>query len=400
MSLLASSPRVSCDRVYPFENRYLTYFAKLAVLLERQDPGARVTAHQLFDFADSAFGSFPWQAGAAHPDALNWLRSLWAKYSDQTVCANPEAGFYAEKAPAWLPALAREALAASTVYLFRDPRDVYLSTNAFMRKRGRPGFDRGANDTDLDYARTLAHRFLSYFENYQWDLRRQNCLLAKYEEMACAPEEFAARMSGELSIDCHWDQSPWLDTHRTTPDLRASVGRWRQEALPPEVDRFLLRHLAEAMLQLGYETATPPPATLDFREGPCCERLRHSPGVRVTPGEDESEVALTTGDFWMILPVEPFDAAGVNEVWLSLRGAVGEVCSVYWRGQSEEFSEERSVHVPYYGGRHWQIVRIPVAGHPRWRGRIEELRVDPFNWREGGPAAEMTAALRWLRLVD
>src|SRR5438045_1003360 len=32
MALLGTDPRVAFDRVYPFENRYLTYLAKFAVL--------------------------------------------------------------------------------------------------------------------------------------------------------------------------------------------------------------------------------------------------------------------------------------------------------------------------------------------------------------------------------
>lgn len=53
MSLLAAAPRVAFDRAYPFEHRYLTYLAKLALLLERQDPRARVTPHRLYDFAET-----------------------------------------------------------------------------------------------------------------------------------------------------------------------------------------------------------------------------------------------------------------------------------------------------------------------------------------------------------
>ena len=39
MALLGTDPRVAFDRVYPFENRYLTYFAKFAFLSGRPGRG-------------------------------------------------------------------------------------------------------------------------------------------------------------------------------------------------------------------------------------------------------------------------------------------------------------------------------------------------------------------------
>ena len=402
MSLLAGGPRVACDRVYPFENRYLTYLAKLAVLLERQDPGRRVTAHQLYDFANAAFGAHPWPAAHAGVAANEWLRNLWQAYSAQAALTMPGAGFYAEKAPAWLPALARESIPASTIYLFRDPRDIYLSANALMRRRGSPGFDRTAEDTDLDYARTLAHRFLNYFENYYMDRRRQDCTLVKYEDMILQRDDLPVRLARELGVECRWDDSPWLETHRTTPDLVSSVGRWRREPVPEEANRFLRDYLGTAMAHLGYAVergSTDLPAPVEFRAGACDAGGVHGSGGRLIPGEDAGEVTVTTGDFRTVLPWLSFDAGGVREIWVSVQGAVGDVCSVYWRAGGKNFEEERSVHVPYAGGRHWQVVRIPVAGHSLWKGTIGELRMDLFNWKEGGPGEPATGYVRWARLV-
>ena len=172
-------------------------------------------------------GSCPWDAANAHANgpatyasafrAGQWFRSLWQAFSAQVAQATPGAAFYAEKVPHWLPPLARECFPAYTIYLFRDPRDIYLSANAFMRKRGSCGFDRSPADTDLDYARTLAHRLLSYFENYLMDRQRQDCLMVKYEEMI------------------------------------SSAGRWQREPRPVEVDRFLREYLHAAMAHVGYQ---------------------------------------------------------------------------------------------------------------------------------------------------
>lgn len=415
MSLLAAAPRVAFDRVYPFENRYLTYLAKLALLLERQDPSARVTAHQLFDFGDTAFGSYPWMAASPDPEspatgasaltAGQWLGSLWQAFSAQVAQAAPGAVFYAEKAPSWLPPLARECFPASTIYLFRDPRDIYLSANAFMRKRGSYGFDRSPADTDLDYARTLAHRFLSFFENYLMDRRRPDCLLVTYEEMILRTGELPARLEHQFQVEFHWGGSPWLGAHRTTPDLRSSVGRWRREPLPVEADRFLRQYLGAAMAHLGYPADASPlgslPPAVEFRSGAFdAARLRCSPGGQLVPQEDAAAAVIATGDFWMIPALPAFEAAAVREIWVSMKGAVGDVCSAYWRSGHEDFSENRSMHVPYRGGLHWQVLRIPIANHPLWKGTIAELRLDPFNRTAGSPHAPQTGFIRWLRLVE
>ena len=414
MSLLASAPQVALDRAYPFENRYLTYIAKLALLLERQDPHSKVTPHQIFDFADATFGSHPWVAqdadargpatGISGVTAVQWLGSLWQAFSAHAAHTAPGAAFYAEKAPSWLPAMARECLPASTIYLFRDPRDIYLSANAFMQKRGSPGFDRSPTDTDLDYARTLAHRFLSYFENYFMDRRRQDCLLLKYEEMILSEDGLPLRLQRELEIESHWGGSPWLAAHRTTPDLRSSVGRWQREPLPPEVDRFLREYLRSPMIELGYPADAPPSATqlpaVEFRSGAFDPaRFLCSRDGQLLPQEDASAVVVAGGDFSIILPLPAFEAAAVQEIWVSLKGAVGDVCSIYWRTGAGDFSEDRSMHLPYRGGLHWQVLRIPVANHPRWEGTVAGLRLDPFNWMKGSPDAPRTGFLRWLRLV-
>ena len=415
MSLLAAAPRVAFDRVYPFENRYLTYIAKLALLLERQDPSARVTPHQLFEFAGNAFGSWPWsaanaegkdsEAGTCAVTAGRWLGGLWQTFGTQLAQTSPDAAFYAEKAPSWLPALARECFPTSTIYVFRDPRDIYLSANAFMRKRGTCGFDRSPADTDLDYARTLAHRFLSYFENYFMDRRRQDSLMVKYEEMILNTNGLPPRLERQFGIECHWVDSPWLGAHRTTPDLPSSVGRWQREPLPAGVDRYLRKYLHAAMAHLGYEVGVSPSASLppavEFRSGAFDPaRVRCSPGGQLVPQEDASATVIATGDFWMILPLPSFEAAGVREIWVSLKGALGDVCSAYWRSGAEDFSEDRSMHLPYQGGLHWQVFRIPVANHPLWKGTIAELRIDPFNRKEGSPGAPQTGFVRWLRLVE
>ena len=88
-------------------------------------------------------------------------------------------------------------------------------------------------------------------------------------------------------------------------------------------------------------------------------------------------------------------AISTDEIWTCVQGDTGDHCSIYWRGSREAFSEERSMHVPFRPGRHWQILRFPIGKHPLWRDVIEQLRVDLFN----GNVAPAGGRLRWIRHV-
>jgi hypothetical protein len=118
--------------------------------------------------------------------------------------------------------------------------------------------------------------------------------------------------------------------------------------------------------------------------------------LRPGPG-GTAAVEVRGDDFWVELPPAAVEAAAVSEVWVCARGSTGNHCTLYWRGPREGFAESRSLHLPFHPGGHWQLIRFPVGGHSAWRGRVAQLRLDPFN---GPVGADATGALRWLRLVE
>jgi hypothetical protein len=126
--------------------------------------------------------------------------------------------------------------------------------------------------------------------------------------------------------------------------------------------------------------------------------LPHSvDGVAEPGGANGLRVRLTGEDFWLILPVEPFDAAEVREMWVSLWGQAGHHCSLYWCPPGDHFAEERCGHLRYPAGRHWRVLRFRVGQHPHWQGRIGQLRLDPFN---GSPSqTETPLFVRWVQAV-
>src|SRR5262249_20194007 len=145
-----------------------------------------------YSFESCGWGGFPWvPPGTAQghsgetglPSAGEWFRHLWMVVEEKTRSSHSSAMFYAEKVPAWVSAFIRSYLPVRTYYLFRDPRDMYLSANAFMRQRNYFSFGRGPEDSDLDHARNLAYEFLLYYENFRADRHRAECMPVPYADL-------------------------------------------------------------------------------------------------------------------------------------------------------------------------------------------------------------------------
>ncbi len=408
MSLLASDPAVALDRVYPYENRYLTYLAKFVVLMMRREPVETFADADLCQFHKSVFGPPPWSAQdstiAARSIAIPqrhaaWLRALWQTFSAEGTQGNPGARFYAEKTSSWVAPMVRDCLQATTIYLFRDPRDVYLSANAFMRKGNYYGFGRESGDTDLDHARSLSRSFTEVFENYWMSRRRDDCLLVRYEELLAPSDEIRRLLDRQLGIRLRWDSMERIEAHQTAPDLNRSAHRWKQESISAEVCRLFEKHLRVEMECLGFEGEAAPYPALEFRSGRIdSSRIERSADGELQLRDEYAEISTGGPDFWIILPFASFDAAAVHEVWVSLNGMIGDVCSLYWRGPDEGFAEERSIHLRFWPGLHWQVIRFRSGQHPLWKGTIAELRLDPFNVHHTG--ATGTGRIRWVRLLE
>ncbi len=393
MQLVLGDPRVAADRLYPYENRYLTYIAKLTRIAGVPSPRPELHAIQLCDYDDLHFGAVPWPANrdatprlAVPPEEL--FRTLWAATSARSGGAT----HYAEKAPAWLPAWLRPRLPSATVHLVRDPRDVFLSAVAFLREKGfERGFGRDAATSDLDHARNLAHALLLYHENERADRGRVDCVRVRYEDFVADRTAVAGRLSQLTGLSFPAEGGDeHLGRHRTSADPVASVGRWKREGLPRGVRELLESHLGELLADNGYD----PPATPPSARFALAADGRHSPDGEWSPDGDGLAVALHGPDAWLELPAEPFPAKGTREVWACVRGDAGERCAIYWRRAREDWHEHRSAGVPFHPGGHWQVVRLPVAANAHWHGTIAQVRLDAFKGATAG-----RGTVRWLRRV-
>jgi hypothetical protein len=392
MALLGTDSRVAMGRAYPFEARPLSYSAKMALLLSRNAAESHVGGEQFFAYEDSALGVPPWLAPGCKeiapgdigsPSAADWFQNLWASFAGKLENDQDVLRWYAEKVAAWVPAFARSCLPARTLYLFRDPRDMYLSANALMRQRNYFSFARGPKDSDLDHARNLAYEFLLYFENYRADKHREDCLLVQYADLVKDGSGLTQRLQDFSGLQCRPQEMPKdLDFHRTASSPDASIDRWRRESLPKGVLSFLETYLQESFTVMQYPLAQKARAC---PEGEC--RGSDENGVRVP---------LKEGVISVDVPLDKFDARLWKEIWISVYGPGLDQVGISWQAEGRRASERGSLWQPWYSARHWRVLRFLVRQQEQWQGKIAQLRVE----FKADPGLEPFAYLRWLRLIE
>jgi len=397
MALLSTDARVAFERQYPFENRYLSYLVKFCLLTGRPGPSPHLDSVQLSDYYDDRFGSVPWWAPdseerALMPSSSECFQALWPAFSASARATNDSFTHYAEKVSEWLPAVIRDDVPCRTINLVRDPRDVFLSARDFVYTRSAVGFGMGDGNSELDAARHTAHRWLSFAENARAGRARPDTMTLRYEDLVRDPGPSAARLSAFLGLRLVPAEAPsdYLASHRTSRDLSTSVGRWRREPLSDAVRTCLETQLRDFMVDYGY-TASDAPGPSEIPAQP--ERAAN--GI-VQVVEGTTLISVGTEDFNMELQPRPLPAMSTDEIWTCVQGETGDHCSIYWRGKGDAFAEERSLHVPFRPGPHWQILRFPIGRHPLWRDVIEQLRIDLFN---GDVAFGAGGQLRWIRYV-
>jgi hypothetical protein len=159
--------------------------------------------------------------------------------------------------------------------------------------------------------------------------------------------------------------------------------------------------LAEALAELGYGDveSAPPAEPIDLArllaDGPGLEQS--ADGLASVGADGTVAVRVRGDDFWVALPRTSLPAETVREIWVSLSGDVGDLCSLYWSRAGEGFTEDRCLHVPFHPGPHWRVVRFRVGDHLHWRGTVTRLRIDPFNTR--GAVEPGAGRMRWVRFV-
>ncbi len=289
MQLLAAHPQIVVFRRFPYESAPAKYWLHMLRVLS-EPANLLQSAHP-----DSFHNDLRWVgANPFHdervyeqPPLENWFGRSYverlASFSKRSiedwyltlarVQEQPGAVYFAEKHlwPNYLPVLTWELYPrAKELFLVRDFRDMARSIMAFDQKRGFTGFGRPDGASDEDYLRGELHRMARDLQQ-SWQTRRDRAHLVRYEDLVLEPARALTSMLEYLGLDAspetveavlahgredvlHLPGSSHEPTevaaHRTVPDPRATIGRWRREdgsvtALADEV-------FGEALAEFGY----------------------------------------------------------------------------------------------------------------------------------------------------
>jgi len=271
MRMLAAHPQVVTFRRFPYEAAPAKYWLHMLKVLS--EPADLAHSAQPDTFHNNLFwvGQNPYcdESVFEQPALVNWYareqierlatfsqRSIEEWYS--TLARNQgqhSPVYFAEKHlwPNYLPVLTWELYPkAKEVFLVRDFRDMASSILAFDRKRGFAGFGRPEGATDEEYLRG-GLRQMALDLRKSWQTRGERGHLLRYEELVHKPEETLAALLEYLEVDASPPTVEYLlqigadpsvaligasqdsrevSGHRTTTDLKESIGRWRREADP------------------------------------------------------------------------------------------------------------------------------------------------------------------------
>lgn len=274
MGLLASSPQIAVEPVYPFERKYFAYLWRWAQVIERGDwPGSGwgpEALGSLDELRDAALvGPLPWQprrlidpAPGGSELAARAFELVWAEFSERAAAATRRQHggsapvlYAAEKhMNTWLVPL-EQLPPLELIVLLRDPRDSFVSINAFG-DRGGGGFGGKHGESPEGM---LAHVIDRQRERLRWIaalLEGGEVPVVRYEDLVRDLDGVAARLGERLGVGLdparvEADRRT-RERHRSSSSAEASIGRWRAE-LDPEVAKRFAGELGEELREVGLE---------------------------------------------------------------------------------------------------------------------------------------------------
>jgi sulfotransferase family protein len=279
MSLLGGHPRVAVHDLHPYETRALGYWAHMLKVLGEPANHARSASPNSYE--DDAFwvGRHPHNMHPViEPDSVHrFLRRDYVECLAEFAQASTE-GFYRSvseaqgvEEPAYFAekrnprATARIASElypeAREIFLVRDPRDMVCSMISFYEKTQLVSFGRDRSGSDEAFVADIARALRDLIR--QMHERGEDAIVVRYEDLI-------HDMPGTLTTVLEYldlartpaiveailtrarQSTPESRRHRTTPDDRASVHRWRRD-LSESMQRLCGGAFAESLNELGYE---------------------------------------------------------------------------------------------------------------------------------------------------
>ena len=208
-----------------------------------------------------------WLASAHVTDVATFcrdrIRALYAEFAETSGSVADQLFFVEKCNPSMVPSLVLELFPEGReIFLVRDFRDRLASIIGYNRRRGYDDFGRAAFDSDeayvREYVRGSALTLLS-----AWRSRAERSLLVRYEDLVLEPATTTASILSYLDLPADRTAVDTLlaraaipdsqtQSHRTSHDAVASVGRWKVD-LSESLQEVCLEELGEALVAFGYE---------------------------------------------------------------------------------------------------------------------------------------------------
>ena len=268
MSEFARHPKLVVGDHVPYEIKQIAYYAAAFAALATDADRERSTTPETMRAPEAGLiiGSNPYNMSGlyglgAAPDTLAayYERAVPSGYAElfrgfiidfyRTLArgqGKPEAEFFCEKGDISEPAIQGARLffpAVKDIILVRDPRDLLCSTIAFWKHRP---------DRAMELLTEQLPRLLRL-------ARRdgRNTIIIRYEDLVRDAVNTRRALSEFLDLDLTLAVEPEVipDSHRTSSDPAASIGRWREELSSDQADACRAA-FGSFMREFGYETDT------------------------------------------------------------------------------------------------------------------------------------------------
>jgi hypothetical protein len=276
MRLLASSPEIALGTRYPFEQRYFTYLWRWSRLLDRGDwPRDVWGTNEVCSVSQEdrlpLLGPPPWtprylieESGDGQPMSRRCFELVWREFSRRASestssrhrSGRVQARYYAEKhLDTWKLRL-DELPPVKLMALLRDPRDVWVSVQAFERKRpAGANFRAGGTVSEVDL---LRYQIARQRERLRWIaglLEDGESPVVRYEELVLDLPAVASRIGGWLGVSLDAEgvggRDRMFSRHASAATPADSIGRWQDE-LEPGVAELFTKGLGPELRALGF----------------------------------------------------------------------------------------------------------------------------------------------------
>lgn len=282
MRLLQQHPQILAYRPFEYEPRVGSYWMHILKTLSEPTSYLQALATKLSDeYWWLGHESSPSELVTPDPQVQQWIgrksiestatfcQSKIEEFYDQVAIVQSQTGaiYFAEKySPAkffeFTHMIMQELYPQSReIILVRDFRDMVCSILAYNEQKGTVSFGREGVGNDEEFLKRVRLGALDLLRNYE--SRSSQAHLLRYEDLISRPVETLSALLHYLSLESKpstvegmiqraSEETPGMQTHRTSPNSEKSIGRWRRD-LDPSLQAVCQEAFGDILEEFGYE---------------------------------------------------------------------------------------------------------------------------------------------------